>query len=129
MDRDDAAFVANALDSRISNERAELERLAASSLMRLSACATSIARNAADWPPAKVAAREIMAICRHGGAVCDQEPDPALKIVVDKLRELAAEPVVAANRHGRRQLSSIKRSSIRRARFMPPQPELGRQFH
>ena len=52
-------------------DKEEIERLAASSLMRLSALATRIRKLADDWSPAHFAADELMAICRRGGG-CQQ---------------------------------------------------------
>lgn len=92
MDRDDARFCADALASRIAGDREEIERLAASSLMRLSTIATRVRKLAGNWPPALYAAAELMDICRRGGAICDRPSDPRLQVFVDKMLELAAEP-------------------------------------
>lgn len=104
MDRDDARFVADALASRIAGDRGELERLAASSLMQISTLATRIKQIGGDWPPAIVAAAELMAICRYGGGLCDQDPPILLQQFVDSMRKVAEEPprAVPRNRAERR---------------------------
>jgi hypothetical protein len=108
VDRDDARFVADALASRIAGDRGELERLAASSLMQLSTLATRIKQIGGDWPPAIVAAAELMQICRYGGGLCDSDPPILLQQFVDSMRKLAEEPPTAAprNRAERRQAAA-----------------------
>lgn len=78
--------------------------------MQLSAAATAIRkRNTDAWPPATKAALELMAICRCGGGICDDEADPDLQTFVDLLRQLAAEPPapVPVNRFERRRLAAL----------------------
>ena len=102
MDRDDARFVADALDSRISSDREALDQLAASSFVRLGASAARLRNLAADWPPAVLAVRELETIAKYGAKAADEPAPPDLKIFVDKLRELTAEPPRPRNRHERR---------------------------
>jgi hypothetical protein len=91
MDRDDAAFVANVLASRIVGAREDLERLAASSFAALLAAA-AIVRDAADgWAPAEAAAAELSAIAKGGGSVCDQPLDAGIESFVEVMRKLAGE--------------------------------------
>lgn len=94
MDRDDARFVAHALDSRISGDRETLDRLASSSLVRLMGLAARVRALAAGWPPALVAAAELEAICRHGSKIVDEPDAPTTNLIifVDKLRGLIDEP-------------------------------------
>lgn len=118
MDRDDARFVIGALESRLAGDRAELDRLAASSLVRLYAAAAKIKQVIGRADPldpighsAHLCALELEAICRGGGAAVDGIVDPTLNIFVDKLRELAAEPVrpiLPRNRFERRSRVSGK---------------------
>lgn len=101
MDRDDARLVANALECRIAGERVELERLAASSLMQLSTIAAKIRRlNTDNWPPAIVAAAELMEICRRGAKICDVPAPPELQAFVDSCRRIVGEQI--CNRSSRR---------------------------
>jgi hypothetical protein len=95
MDRDDARFVADALDSRISGDRETLDRLASTSFVRLMGSAARVRSLAAGWPPAIVAAAELEAICRFGGKIVDEHDAPTsnLIIFVDKMRGLIDEPV------------------------------------
>jgi hypothetical protein len=116
MDRDDARFVAEALACRIAGDREGLERLAASSLMRISALATRIRALADDWPPAHYGAAELMAICRRGGRLCDEPLDPNLQIFVDKMLELAAEPARAVPRNRGERRAQAKLQLPRSAR-------------
>jgi len=106
MDRDDARFVAHALASRIAGDRDEIDRLAASSLMRISALATRIRALADGWEPALYSAAELMAICRRGAGLCDEPAAPSLQVFVDKMLELAAEAALPRSRapRGRRSL-------------------------
>lgn len=114
MDREDARFVANALDCRISGARGELEQLAASSLMVLSAIAATITKRNSGlepWSAATVAAEELMEICRKGGNVVDQPLDLArkaeLKEFVASMRRLAGETQAPRNRAERRAAAKI----------------------
>lgn len=100
LDRDDARFVIDALESRIAGDRDALDRLAASSLVRLHAAAMAIKRvvgrsDARDvvGRSAHLCAVELEAICRYGGGAANVAPDPSINIFVDKLRQLADEPV------------------------------------
>jgi hypothetical protein len=95
VDRDDARFVADALASRIAGDRGELERLAASSLMQLSTLATRIKQIGGDWPPAIVAAAELMADLPLRRRLCDSDPPVLLQQFVDSMRKLAEEPPTA----------------------------------
>jgi hypothetical protein len=94
VDRDDARFVADALDSRISGDRETLDRLASTSLVRLMAAAARVRALAAGWPPAIIAAAELESICRYGAKIVDHADAPTsnLVIFVDKLRGLIDEP-------------------------------------
>jgi hypothetical protein len=108
VDRDDARFVADALDSRISGDREALDQLAASSFVRLGASAARLSGLAADWPPALLAVSELKTIAMYGAKAADGPAPPDLQIFVDKLRELAAEPPQQPrNRHQRRRDSKI----------------------
>jgi hypothetical protein len=107
VDRDDARFVADALDSRISGDREALDRLASSSFVRLGASAARLRALAADWPPALLAVAELETIAMYGGRAADEPAPPNLQIFVDKLRELAAERPQPRNRHERRRESKI----------------------
>lgn len=114
MNREDARFIASALESRISGDRAELERLAASSLMQLSAIATAIDKqNREQWDPATWASDEIMAIARNGGAVVDSEMSErrveGLRQFVEMMRKLADEPARPLNRAERRAAAAQQR--------------------
>lgn len=103
MDRDDARFVADALDSRISGDREALDRLAASEAVRLMAAAVRVKALAADWPPAYTAALELESIIRLGADAAAGDAHPNLQIFVDKLLELAGEaPRPSSNRFERR---------------------------
>jgi hypothetical protein len=133
MDRDDAAFIADALACRIAGDREGLDRLAASSLMRLSTCATVLRKAAAGWRPAFVGAAELMLICRFGGELAhgdkpDAYPiDPELQQLVDSLRKLAGEdPVVATNRAARRAGVARLPRPDRRRFIIPGRPSLAR---
>jgi hypothetical protein len=70
MDREDARFVAGALRSLISGDAAEIDRLAASSLLRLSACVGTIERLNAAPPkdPRAQAGSEALQAIIQGGA-------------------------------------------------------------
>lgn len=117
MDRDDARFVVDALACRIAGDREGLDRLAASSLMRISSLATVVRRAAQDWAPAHIAADELMAICRRGGRLCDDPAPPLLQNFVDSLKKLAAEPArpVPRNRAERREaMAALPRAERRR---------------
>jgi hypothetical protein len=122
MDRDDARFVADALTSRIAGDRAELDRLAASSLMRLSALAGVIRKGAGGWSPAYLGAAELMAICRRAGRLCDDPADPDLQKLVDSLRKLVDEPAIAPrNRAARRRIvAGLPRDQRRSTIILPP---------
>jgi hypothetical protein len=105
VDRDDARFVAAALDSRMSSDREALDQLAASSAIRLTALAARIKTLAADWPIAERAALELETIAIYGARTADAEAHPDLKIFVDKLLDLAnepARPIAPRNRFERR---------------------------
>jgi hypothetical protein len=125
MDRDDARFVADALACRIAGDREELDRLAASSLMRLSTLAAVIRKGAAAWRPALVGASELMQICKRGANVVDVEPDPELQKLVDSLRRIADEPPAAVpNRAARRRtVANLPRAERRRV-IIAGRPEL-----
>lgn len=127
MDREDARFVAAALESRISRARVELEQLAASSLVRLSSAAQNIdQRNPfpGRWRPAVVAAEELRFIGMRGENVADIELEPArladLNTFLATLKKLIDEPPVAppapANRAERRALVAKQAKLIKRAR-------------
>lgn len=103
MDRGDAAFVADVLDSRIAGDREALDRLAASSFAALLAAAAIIREKAGDWEPALVAAGELSAIAKGGGSVCDQPPSEYLERFVESMRKLAGEEP-KLNRGARRRL-------------------------
>lgn len=114
MDREDARFVARALKCRISGDRTELERLAASSLLPLSAIAAAIdRRNTGEnyWPAAETAADQLMRICRYGGNLVDQLLDQdsieQLEQFCASMDKLADEPPVPVNRQQRRELAAI----------------------
>jgi hypothetical protein len=119
MDRDDARFVAAALASRIAGDREELDRLAASSLIDLSTCATVLRKRAAAWRPALVGAAELMEICRRGGGVCDNPADDDLQKLVDSLCDLIAAPPAPSNRADRRARAARLPRSERRALTLP----------
>lgn len=108
VDRDDARFVADALDSRISGDRGTLDQLAASSFVRLGLSAARVRALAADWDPALRAAAELEAIAKYGAQAADEPAPPNLKIFVDKMRELADEqPPRPLNRFERRRRSRV----------------------
>lgn len=73
--------------------------------MQISALATRIRQLGGDWPPAIVAVDELMAICRRGGGICDDDPPALLQQFIDAMRKLADEPATAPprNRAERRQ--------------------------
>lgn len=107
MDREDARLVASALTGRIVGDRALLDRLAASSLLRLSHSATVIRKRSADWAEALMASDLVMQICRKGGAVCDVELTVDLQPVVDSLLRLADMPAIPLNRAARRAAGTL----------------------
>jgi hypothetical protein len=108
VDRDDARFVADALDSRISGDRETLDQLAASSFVRLGLSAARVRALAAGWDPALLAAAALEAIAKYGAQSADEPAPPNLKIFVDKMRELAAEqPPRPLNRFERRRRSRV----------------------
>lgn len=113
MDADDARFVVDALESRISGDREGLDRLASTSLVRLARSAARVNTLAANWPPAMIAAEELLAIGKHGSKVLDGEPASSnLIIFVDKLRRILAtpgEPPTPRNRAERRRRESRER--------------------
>lgn len=92
MDREDARFVVAALTSRIEGDRAELDRLHASSFVRLMASAPRIKKLGAEWPPAHIAALELETIAAYGSKAANAAALPDLQIFVDKLQELIDEP-------------------------------------
>lgn len=131
MDRDDARFVVAALESRIAGDRAELERLAASSLLRLTAAAVRLKMLANSCAPgddlasaANLAALELETIAYTGGEAAAGEPSPTLQIFVDKLRELADEPerpTAPRNRAERRRaVAALPRRDRSAGIFWPP---------
>jgi hypothetical protein len=125
MDRDDARFVADALACRIAGDREGLERLAASSLMRLSALATRIRALAAGWPPALLAAAELMDICRYAGKLVDRdEPHPTLQNFVDKMRALADEPPAPPRNRAERRARAANLPRAERRRILVARPML-----
>lgn len=103
MDRGDAAFVADVLQSRIAGAREDLDRLAASSFAALLAAAAIIKSMADDWEPALVAAAEISAIAKGGSSVCDEPAPELLERFVESMRKLAGEQP-KLNREARRRL-------------------------
>lgn len=105
MDRDDARFAASALASRISGDREALDRLQATSFVRLTASAVALKRAAADWPPAHLAALELETIAKHGADAAAGEPHQDLQKVVDSLTKLADEKP-PRNRFERRKAAS-----------------------
>lgn len=109
VDRDDARFIAAALDSRISGDREALDLLARSDAVALMASAAVLEGAAADWPPAVAGAAELRAIARHGSAAIDAGPPVGLKKLVDSLRKLAGEAPIAVprNRAERRAAATI----------------------
>jgi hypothetical protein len=117
MDREDARFVAGALRSLISGDEADLDRLAASSLLRLSACVGTIERlnrpapgeKAGGWPPAAAASRALQAIIQGGAA---KALDLPAAIAEDLARfadmcETTAAETRPANREERRRNASV----------------------
>jgi hypothetical protein len=122
VDRDDARFVVDALESRIAGDRDALERLAASSLLRLNHCAQRIRKAAPDWAPAAIGASVLEDICRSGGGACDAELNPSLQIIVDKMRALADELPrnMGANRAERRFGVAKLPRAARRGLIVPP---------
>lgn len=112
MDREDAAFAVDVLERRISGDRGELDAVAASSLMRLSAIAAHIRHKANAWPPALAAAAELMAIARLGGAVLEHAIAPEIEPFLEAMRKLVDE-APKANRQLRRERASRLRSARR----------------
>lgn len=110
MDRVDARFVVNALDSRISRDRESLDLLAASASDLLKATAARVRALAADWPPAIIAAHELESIAELGGGTLEQPRAVGqLVIFVDKLRSLTdapPQPRRLPNRRERRVVAS-----------------------
>jgi hypothetical protein len=113
VDHNDARFVVAALESRITGDRVELDRLAETSVVRLAAAASRLKGLGVDWPPALLAALELETIVRYGAKAADGDASPDLKIFVDKLSELVAEKPMAAgeppprNRAERRRAAAI----------------------
>lgn len=118
MDRDDARFVVKALESRIAGDRDALAHLSASSLVHLTAAALRLKQIASMSPPgekiaqaAHLAALELETIAYEGAAAADADAHPDLQIFVDKLRELADEPlrpIAPRNREERRRAAAIQ---------------------
>lgn len=92
MDCGDARFAAAALGSRIAGDRDELDRLHATSFVRLTALASRVKTLGAEWPPALISALELETIAMYGAKAADAPAPPALQIFVDKLNEILAEP-------------------------------------
>jgi hypothetical protein len=92
MDRDDAAFVANVLASRIVGAREDLERLAASSFAALAGGRCNHPRRGRRigirrWLPPPSS----RSIAKGGGSVCDQPLDADIESFVEVMRKLAGE--------------------------------------
>ena len=102
MDREDVRFAADALDARLSGQAEELDRLAATCMVRLMGVAQALRRNAGTWPPAICGVLRLEAIARGGAEALNLPADDNEKIIVDKLLALAAELPTPVNRHERR---------------------------
>jgi hypothetical protein len=122
VDRDDARFVANALDSRISGDRETLDLLASSSFVRLAGAAVRLKDLAADWPPAMIGALELETIAKYGAKAADGDAHPTLQVFVDKLRELAGEKPRALPRNRFERRAQAKVTLSRRARLAGLRP-------
>lgn len=114
MDRNDARFVADSIDSLINGDRESLDRVAATEVVRLMHCAATVRRISENWPPALMGAVALEDIARYGGTLYDGgEGPPAtmnLIIFVDKMRQLAGEPelpTLPRNRAERRAQSAL----------------------
>lgn len=109
MDHGDALFAAEAIEARLNGQAETCEQLAAHSLVRLMGFAQVLRRNAAAWAPALAGAIALEAIARQGRQAVDLPASDDEKIIVDKLRALAAEPPqsVPRNRRDRRKAAKI----------------------